>query len=217
VFYREIYSKQKETTMMSRVQTVFATVVALVYALGTETAAFVPSSNSATTPSTTSLSAEQPCSRREAMFGVATAALLGVSTASTILGPTQPAEAKYSDYSRREKDWNERQMTGEIKYSSARDLRKQLAEIVPANNEGSKVFCPNGPSAAVSPLMENKCSDVRMAMPSVYGRQQDVVGNSIPGFTTGYAWGPGEGSASLSAGIGGMPSYKENEWKLRDK
>jgi len=28
--------------------------------------------------------------------------------------------------------------------------------------------------------MENKCGD-RLALPSVYGRTQDVVGNSIPG------------------------------------
>lgn len=150
------------------------------------------------------------------MFGVAAAAFLGVST-STVVAPTLPAQAKYSDYSRREKDWEERQKTGEVKYSTARDLRKQLAEIVPANSEGSKVFCPNGPSAAVSPLMENKCSDIRMAMPSVYGRQSDAVGNSIPGFSSGYAWGPGDGSASISASIGGMPAYKENEWKLRNQ
>lgn len=50
------------------------------------------------------------------------------------------------------------------------------------NNEASKVFCPNGVSAAVSPLMENKCGD-RLAMPSVYGRANDIVGNSIPGFS----------------------------------
>ena len=49
------------------------------------------------------------------------------------------------------------------------------------NSEGSKIFCPNGPSAAVSPLMENKCGD-RLALPSVYGRTDDVLGNSIPGF-----------------------------------
>ena len=45
----------------------------------------------------------------------------------------------------------------EIKYSSSRDLRAQLREIAPMNSEGSKIFCPNGPSANVSPLMENKC------------------------------------------------------------
>jgi hypothetical protein len=46
----------------------------------------------------------------------------------------------------------------------------------------SKIFCPNGPSAAVTPLMENKCGE-RLATPSVYGRTQDIVGNSIPGFS----------------------------------
>lgn len=45
----------------------------------------------------------------------------------------------------------------EIKISSARELRAQLREIAPMNSEGSKIFCPNGPSANVSPLMENKC------------------------------------------------------------
>ncbi len=49
------------------------------------------------------------------------------------------------------------------------------------NSEGSTIFCPNGASAAVSPLMENKCGD-RQALPSVYGRKDDIMGNSIPGF-----------------------------------
>lgn len=72
----------------------------------------------------------------------------------------------------------------EIQFSSARDLKKQLREIAPMNSENSKVFCPNGPSSAVSPLMENKCGD-RMATPSVFGRTEDIVGNSIPGFSGG--------------------------------
>lgn len=211
---------------MTCFQTTLIALVALFSTLGgTETSAFVQptfAQNSVDmrtkTTTSTALSAESSsssCSRRDALLGVASAAFLGVASA-TVVNP-QPAYAKYSDYSRREKDWDERQKTGEVKYSNARELRKQLAEIVPANSEGSKVFCPNGPSAAVSPLMENKCSDVRMALPSVYGRQADVVGNSIPGFSSNYAWGPGEGSASISASIGGMPSYKENEWKLRNQ
>jgi len=69
----------------------------------------------------------------------------------------------------------------EIKYSNASQLRAQLREIAPMNSEGSKIFCPNGASAAVSPLMENKCGD-RQALPSVYGRKDDIMGNSIPGF-----------------------------------
>jgi hypothetical protein len=69
----------------------------------------------------------------------------------------------------------------EIKYSSASSLRAQLREIAPMNDEGTKIFCPNGTSAAVSPMMENKCSD-RKALPSVYGRTTDSMGNSIPGF-----------------------------------
>mmetsp|Transcript_680 Transcript_680/g.1292 ORF Transcript_680/g.1292 Transcript_680/m.1292 type:complete len:190 (-) Transcript_680:269-838(-) len=94
---------------------------------------------------------------------------------------TQPAEASYSAYTHREEDWKAREENGEIKYSSARDLRRQLSEIAPMNDEGSKIFCPNGPSAAVSPMMENKCSD-RQALPSVYGRNDDALGNSVPGF-----------------------------------
>ena len=69
----------------------------------------------------------------------------------------------------------------DIKYSSASSLRAQLREIAPMNDEGTKIFCPNGTSAAVSPMMENKCSD-RQALPSVYGRSTDSMGNSIPGF-----------------------------------
>merc|ERR1719253_772203 len=126
----------------------------------------------------------------------------------------QPAEAKYSDYTRREADWDERMKKGEIKVSTAKDLRTQLAEIVPQNSEGSKIFCPNGASAAVSPLMENKCSDTLMALPSVYGRSTDVMGNSIPGRInpsdrpmTGSR--PQVGSASLTAtpNVGGFPKY----------
>lgn len=107
---------------------------------------------------------------------VTMSALLSMSTFAS-----QPADASYSAYSNREKDWAERQSKGEIKYSSASSLRAQLREIAPMNDEGTKIFCPNGTSAAVSPMMENKCSD-RQALPSVYGRTQDAMGNSIPGF-----------------------------------
>jgi len=138
--------------------------------------------------------------RREAMFGIASALVAG-----TVATP-QEAEAKYSDYARREEDWENRKKSGDIKVSTAKDLRTQLAEIVPQNSEGSKIFCPNGASAAVSPLMENKCSDTLMAIPSVYGRSNDATGNSIPGFKGGYAWGPGE-SSSISASVGGFPKY----------
>lgn len=94
---------------------------------------------------------------------------------------------------------------GDVNYKTARDLRAELREIAPMNTEGSKIFCPNGPSAAVSPLMENKCGD-RMAIPSVYGRSQDVVGNSIPGFSTARAASEGK---SLD-NTGGFPSYGFN-------
>lgn len=115
----------------------------------------------------------------------------------------EPASATYSAFSNREKDWQERQKTGDVKISTARDLKAQLREIAPMNNESSKVFCPNGPSSAVSPLMENKCSD-KLAMPSVYGRTQDIVGNSIPGFSASSSY----STSTLNASTGGFPSYK---------
>lgn len=116
----------------------------------------------------------------------------------------ESAQASYSAYSRREQDWQERSSKGEIQVKTARDLRAELAEIVPQNSEGSKIFCPNGPSAAVSPLMENKCGD-RQAIPSVYGRTEDVVGNSIPGFNGGRYTAQMRGdSTSLNAELGNV-------------
>jgi hypothetical protein len=135
--------------------------------------------------------------RRDAMLGIVAAFSSGTWA--------QPAAAKYSDYSRREKDWQERSQSGEVQYSSARQLRSQLQEIAPMNSASSKIFCPNGAPSNVSPLMENKCGD-RLATPSVFGRQDDVMGNSIPGFKEGYF--SDGGSSSMSAQVGGFPSYK---------
>mmetsp|Transcript_9744 Transcript_9744/g.23594 ORF Transcript_9744/g.23594 Transcript_9744/m.23594 type:complete len:179 (+) Transcript_9744:135-671(+) len=165
--------------------------------LSYESSAFVGQSTSR--QQSTSLNA---VGRREAFLGIASALVAGTTLASN----PEPASAKYSDYARREKDWEERGQKGEIKVSSAKDLRRQLAEIVPQNSEGSKIFCPNGASAAVSPLMENKCSDTRMALPSVYGRTNDAMGNSIPGYQQGYDWSTGQ-SSSMSAAVGGFPKY----------
>ena len=135
----------------------------------------------------------------------------GIGLVGSVALP-QEASASYSAYAAREKDWDERMDKGEIKITTARDLRRQLAEIAPMNSEGAKIFCPNGPSAAVTPLMENRCSDIRMAAPSVYGRSTDMVGNSIPGFNYNGARSipGGSGQVMLSADplIGGMPKYK---------
>lgn len=131
--------------------------------------------------------------------------MVGIVAALSSGSLAQPATAKYSDYSRREQDWQERNKSGEVQYSSARQLRSQLQEIAPMNSASSKIFCPNGPSANVSPLMENKCGD-RVATPSVFGRQDDLMGNSIPGFKEGYF--SNGGSSSVSAQVGGFPSYK---------
>ena len=144
---------------------------------------------------------------RRALFQSVGLSLAAAATAAVVAAP-QPAEATYSAYTHREQDWQERLDKGDVKISTARDLRRQLREIAPMNDEGSKIFCPNGPSAAVSPMMENKCGD-RMAIPSVYGRTEDIVGNSIPGFEGGRytATMPAGGSSSIAADIGGFPSY----------
>jgi len=132
------------------------------------------------------------------------------SMAGVVLGGTpDKAEASYSAYTNREKDWEARKKNGDIEYKTARDLRQELREIAPMNSESSKVFCPNGPSSAVSPLMENKCGD-RMAAVSVYGRSNDIAGNSIPGFSGGTDRFPGAvpgGTGALSAQAGGFPAY----------
>ena len=54
--------------------------------------------------------------------------------------------------------------------------------------------------------MENKCSD-RLAAPSVFGRTNDVVGNSIPGFQGSYKAGAGSDSSYLMESVGGFPTY----------
>jgi hypothetical protein len=132
----------------------------------------------------------------------------GIVSSIGMVTTTEPALATYSSYSHREQDWTERSSNGEVTYKTAKDLRRQLAEIAPMNNEGSKIFCPNGMSANVSPLMENKCGD-KLAIPSVYGRTEDTVGNSVPGFSGGFyaataATGSSSSSSSLSSELGNV-------------
>lgn len=135
-----------------------------------------------------------------------------IFTTSTFISVPEPAMATYSAYAHREQDWEERVAKGEIQIKTSRDLRKQLQEIAPMNSEKSKIFCPNGPSAAVSPLMENKCGD-RMASPSVYGRTEDSVGNSIPGFTGGlYSSDVLSGTTNLAAELSSV-KYATNSGK----
>lgn len=122
-------------------------------------------------------------------------------TSLTFLPPT--ADATYSAYTRREEDWQQRVSSGTVQVSNPKMLRDQLRAIAPMNDEGSFLFCPNGPSAAVSPLMENRCGD-RQATPSVFGRSDDVLGNSIPGFSK--EWMSTVSSAS-AADVGGLPEY----------
>jgi hypothetical protein len=128
----------KQSKMLNYSKTIVFLAAVLVSILKDETStAFAPSSSVSSKQSSacttrTSLFAESPCSRRQALFGVAAAAFATVAATN----PVEPAAAKYSDYSRREKDWQERQSKGEVKFSSAKDLRAQLQEIAPANSEG---------------------------------------------------------------------------------
>lgn len=137
--------------------------------------------------------------RRSFLTNGASAAA-SILLAGTALGP-RPAEASYSAYTHREEDWKTRDAAGEIKVSSAASLRAQLRDIAPQNSEGSKIFCPNGASAAVSPLMENRCGD-RQALPSVYGRADDIMGNSVPGF--------GANASSLRAELTSQAYFRAN-------
>jgi hypothetical protein len=158
------------------------------------------------TDANTHTNAPDLVNRRQALmagFGLVAAT---VTTTLTVSAP--PAEASYKAYTQREQDWQQRIDAGDVKVSTARSLKSQLKDIAPMNSESSKIFCPNGPSAAVSPLMENKCGD-RQATASVYGRTQDIAGNSVPGFSGGkYDSGFGP-SSSLSAddSVGGFPAY----------
>jgi len=152
--------------------------------------------NTATTPE---LSSRRDILR--SMTGIA----FGVATA--VVSRTEEADASYTGFTQREQDWEARQKKGEVTFSNARNLKEQLREIAPMNNAKSTIFCPNGPSSAVSPLMENKCNDV-LAAPSVFGRTSDIAGNSIPGAANGKIYKnnvPG-GASSLNAEVG-FPSY----------
>jgi len=141
-------------------------------------------------------------SRRDLIRNAISGAILTLAT-----NRPDSASASYSAYTNREKDWEQRNKKGDLNISTASSLRSQLKEIAPMNSEGAKIFCPNGMSAAVSPLQENKCSDTLLAMPSVYGRTEDIVGNSIPGFKTSYAQSRTTGGSSLSTSVGGFPKY----------
>ncbi|GKY92001.1 hypothetical protein MPSEU_000171700 [Mayamaea pseudoterrestris] len=170
-------------------------------------------SRTPTSQSHTTLSAEnsrrdffdQLLTRSTIAASIAAAAAATVSIASSPL----PAHASYSAYTHREEDWERRQKTGDIQVSNAKALRQQLREIAPMNNERSRVFCPNGTPSAVSPLMENKCNDQETA-PSVFGRTEDVVGNSIPGFTSKSAASSYKYASSSVPSLeymGGFPEY----------
>jgi hypothetical protein len=206
-----VYYRLHEIQTMIRLSIFF--LVSVVCALMQEqaTTAFSLSTPTPTRSASRTALRATSISRREAMLGFGAAAITG----ALIISIPQPASAKYSDYVRREKDWQERVDKGEVKISSARDLKTQLREIAPQNNEASLIFCPNGAPSSVSPLMENKCGD-RLATPSVYGRQQDIVGNSIPGFKSGSGTDYSQPqTSSITASTGGFLPYKEGEFKLK--
>ncbi|CAB9520399.1 expressed unknown protein [Seminavis robusta] len=109
--------------------------------------AFAPQARIENRPMT-QLHAENPTtSRRAAVFGI-----MGV-VGSTLVGNPEEASARYSSYAHREQDWQERSSAGQVNFKTAKDLRKELQEIAPMNSSRSKIFCPNGTSAAVSPLV----------------------------------------------------------------
>ena len=128
-----------------------------------------------------------------------------IGSSMLLLAAPPSASASYSAYAHREEDWQQRVSQNTIQVSSPKLLRDQLRQIAPMNEERSRIFCPNGPSAAVTPLMENRCSDVRQATPSVFGRSDDAVGNSIPGFSK--EWTSSIYSSSATADPGGLPEY----------
>lgn len=164
-------------------------------------------------PAVTAAAPVGPKRRRRRLFWqAAVAATTALVTVGTTFLPVvvEPAHATYSAYSHREDDWQQRQKDGAVQFSSAASLRSQLREIAPMNASERRLFCPNGTPSAVSPLMENKCGD-RLAMPSVYGRTEDTMGNSIPGFAGGF-YSAGMSSSAISSSMadtGGLPSYSK--------
>lgn len=193
------------TSVPNRLSLLAVFVLAIV---STTTEAFspcAPNLGTSTGASTlTALSAESSDNdnRRQFLRSIAGAAL----GASLLTQNSQEASASYSAYAAREKDWEDRSKSGEVTYSTSRDLKRQLREVAPMNSSKSLMFCPNGPSSAVSPLMENKCDGDRMATPSVFGRTEDTVGNSIPGFSGGKYGGGIDTSANLASQVG-FPKY----------
>ena len=192
--------------MNGRTQLLFVvgTLVAVTSTTTSMTDAFAVGGTAARTAKTnTALSASSSSEqgRRDFLAGALVTGL-GVVTAAA-----PSAEATYSAYTHREEDWEARKKSGEVSYSNARDLRKQLQEIVPQNSSGSKIFCPNGPSSNVSPMMENKCGDM-LATPSVFGRSDDVLGNSIPGSSGRFTAATVASGSAVAASAGGFPKYK---------
>jgi hypothetical protein len=186
------------------------TATALFLIIVNESSAFAPCQLCDIAPTSIALTSTALLAKKESASLQRRAFLSGLlisSTAASTFG--SPAHATYSAYTHREQDWEQRQKAGDIQISNAKNLRQQLREIVPMNSDRSKVFCPNGTPSSVSPLMENKCSD-RETMPSVFGRTEDVVGNSIPGFASASAAtgrsGSTTGMSSLES-VGGFPEY----------
>lgn len=101
-------------------------------------------------------SVDDSVSSRRSLLKNSAASIFSIGAIASTQIP-RAANASYSAYTNRENDWDKRVEKGEVKISSARDLKAQLREIAPMNAQ-SEIFCPNGPSSNVSPMMENKCS-----------------------------------------------------------
>lgn len=165
--------------------------------------AFQTRPNHAAHSSSSPTSLHETCDGRRNFLSRGVGAAASILVGGAALSP-RPAEASYTAYTQREEDWKTREAVGDIKFSNAAQLRRQLREIAPMNDEGSKLFCPNGPSSAVSPLMENKCGD-RQALPSVYGRRDDAMGNSVPGF------GGAANASTLRAELNAQSYFRAND------
>lgn len=196
-----------QTAMMTMTSPYFTLLLAAtaVACISTSTTEAFSIAASKSTKTSTQLSSTAENSRRNLLL----AGVVSFGATLALTSSPKAASASYTAFTQREEDWEKRKKTGDIQVSSARSLRKQLAEIVPENSEGSKIFCPNGMASSVSPMMENKCGE-QEAMVSVFGRTEDSVGNSIPGFKGGRfpsAIPGNSGSLSANPNVGGFPKY----------
>ena len=109
---------------------------------------------------------------------------------TAFFGKAEPVHARYSTYTRREQEWNERTDNGKKPLTNREELVKAANEKyydqTRIAQERDRKFYANtkprkciGQTSAVSPLMENACVEIQE--PVVSQRAQDGVGNYILG------------------------------------